>query len=262
MARLVAVAALCVPLLEIDAKTLKEDQLIRVHSFLDKNGDGSVTLVEMMDHADRLSAKAAHDDTAEIFAALDQDGDKKLSLDEFKADVTEKMDHMTKEEQAQMMKVEMMKFRAVDEDGDGFVSEEEVAHLFFPELHDGVMDIEIAEQMRVRDKDGDGKLSYLEFYKIPETDRDHHKTEGHLERTADFEELDADKNGFLSTEEMSHMESGRFHMLQTAGQIFKAADTSGDGSLSVTELVDSAAKLPAEAMGMLYDWSRQQKDEL
>jgi len=81
------------------------------------------------------------------------------------------------------------------------------------------------------DKDGDGRVSRAEA------------TNASAERSgAWFDKLDANKDGYVTQEEMKQArETRRGHMREKADEHFKAADANSDGQLSLDEV---QAKMP------------------
>lgn len=81
------------------------------------------------------------------------------------------------------------------------------------------------------DKDGDGRVSRAEA------------TSASAERSgAWFDKLDANKDGYVTQEEMKQArETRRGHMREKADEHFKAADANSDGQLSLDEV---QAKMP------------------
>lgn len=233
-------------------QSLSTEQLKTMHALLDHNQDGSATILEMMSQGKEFNHIVAIREVAEMWQDLDKDGDSKLSLEEFKhdADAQFERNHMEPEDLAQMLEVAEAKFRLVDVDGDGFVTQVEAPALLFPDTDEGVMDIEVREQMRLKDGDGDGRLSFAELYEIDAGHEDADKA--HIK--ADFATFDGDKDGYISLTELRFVESGRFYVLEAARAIFEAADTSGDGNLSLEELLENKAHIPTEAMNLLYEW--------
>jgi Ca2+-binding EF-hand superfamily protein len=86
------------------------------------------------------------------------------------------------------------------------------------------------DEMR-SDKDGDGRVSRAEA------------TSAGAERSGEwFDKLDANKDGYVTQEEMKQArETRRGHMREKAEEHFKAADANSDGQLSLDEV---QAKMP------------------
>merc|ERR1712079_362232 len=117
---------------------------------------------------------------------IDTSKDGKLHLDEHLADIRKQARGGAEEEKEleSKLKTEEMKFKAADTNGDGLLENEEVPYLFYPELHDGVLSVVVAETMRRRDVDKDGKLNQRELLEITQAEGD--EAEADEEEKADF----------------------------------------------------------------------------
>lgn len=106
------------------------------------------------------------------------------------------------------------------------------------------------EEVRERDKDKDGKLDFQEFFhglfdSLRNYDEEHNETD-----TSDavpakklFEELDKNKDGFLSAEELNSVigtlhPSERYYAKQQAEYVLSQADADKDGKLSLKEMIE------------------------
>jgi Ca2+-binding EF-hand superfamily protein len=98
------------------------------------------------------------------------------------------------------------------------------------------------------DKDGDGRVSRAEA------------TTAGAERSGQwFDKLDADKDGYVTQQEMKQArETRRGHMREKAAEHFKAADANSDGQLSLDEvqarmprLAERFSTLDADKNGLL-----------
>merc|ERR1711920_1210062 len=118
----------------------------------------------------------------------------------------------------QRKKIETQKFSAADVNGDGFLDSHELPALFYPETHDAVLRVTVAETLRQKDLNKDGKLTPREFWEADEADGD----EGELseEENSDFGKLDTDGDGTLNMQELSMWESGRFHTIEAMKKLF------------------------------------------
>ena len=201
---------------------------------------------------------------AQIFKALDKDGDGSISPAEFKGpvEIFEKIDAdgngLISEEEAGRGRLQRAImagtwavidkdaiFAEVDADGDGVATKEEFRAANFGEiiqraLADARTRMGLPERggpgqgaggmIQRLDKDGDGKISRDE---APERMAEH------------FDKLDKDGDGFITAEEMQAMqrrgrdggEGGR-----QAGGLLKRLDKDGDGKLSPDEVPEKMAE--------------------
>jgi len=238
-------------------ETLSRDQLRALHGLFDANKDGQVSLQEVSEFSQRAGLSIAQKDVTALMEEIDASKDGKLHLDEHIADIRKQAEGSDPEEEKHLehrLKIEEMKFKVADTNGDGLLDREEVPGLFYPEVHDGVLAIVVAETMRSKDTNGDGKLSQKEFWEITQAEGD--EAEISEEENADFSRLDLDHDGALNTEEMKAWESGRFHVEEAMKKMFEMADTNADMHLAADELVAASEQLGAsDAQYHLIEWA-------
>merc|ERR1719203_1129607 len=176
---------------------------------MDQNGDGKMNLQEVMLFAKLMGKAVASRDVVAIVEEIDTSKDGKISLEEHLNDIHNQADGGDEEEMKELeqrKKLETAKHQAADLNQDGVLDRDELPALFYPEIHEGVLSISVAETMRLKDLDGDGKLTPLEFWEVTESEGD----EGELseEEKQDFAKLDKDQNGALDLAELRDWESG------------------------------------------------------
>merc|ERR1712217_30246 len=134
----------------------------------------------------------------------------------------------------QRKKIETQKFSAADINGDGFLDATELPALFYPETHSAVLDVTVAETMRQKDLNKDGKLTPKEFWEADGADGD----EGELseEENADFAKLDIDGDGLLNQRELQEWESGKFHTAGAMKKLIEIVDKNNDIHFTTEEL--------------------------
>jgi len=234
---------------------ISAEELQVLHEKLDIDKDKLVTPGEMLLFYFRAADFMSKIDLS-FLTEIDHNKDGKLSLKEHLADLDETGNDEHKAQVEEWKRTETAKFQAADRDKDGVLAEDEIRGLFFPETHTDVLSVVVAEAMKEKDKDQDGKLSLLEFWMgVDElTDEDR----------ADFTLLDKDENGFIDSKELGAWESGQHYSERTINLIFKLADKDGDKQLTVDEFTAAAEKfVGTEAHYHLQEWMKvTDKEEL
>lgn len=241
-------------------ESLTEDQLRKVHAKLDGNGDGKVSYEEIIAFSKKTGKEIATKDaetgnSGSMLVELDVDKDGKVSLEEHLKDIHNQHDGGNELEMEELENIkghEAEKFKAADTNGDGHLDKDELPSLFFPEHHEGVMDVTVAQTMRKRDTNKDGKLSVLEFW--------HHdnSTEADLSKDekADFAKLDADSSGFVDPKELRAWESGSFHTEDIMTKLVELADKDTDKHITADEMAKAAGKIATcDAQHHLMEWA-------
>merc|ERR1719433_522056 len=98
---------------------------------------------------------------------------------------------------------ETQKFKAADTDKNGLLDQQELPGLFYPEIHDGVLEVTARATLARKDTDKDGFLTIQEFwedYRLAEGGSDGKGMSEELQR--DFRKLDRDASGSLDLEEL------------------------------------------------------------
>jgi len=137
------------------SKLTPSDQRALKHQFdkMDTDGDGVITLEELTNHLAKQSGdyEEAKRTAVHIIEQIDHDGDNKVSRKDWcNARLSTKLqdDEIIRDQ-----------FNRIDNNGDGFISQDELAKLFKGQLSDELIKQMIAEV----DKDDDGKIGYDEF---------------------------------------------------------------------------------------------------
>lgn len=154
------------------ASTFDEDELRDLRDqflIMDENGDGNITLDEMMRATKKMrtgdGGKAVFADNAEVMSmlhAIDADGDGRIDYMEFVA-ATMRLNQIQRGEQREGWKRRVKHvFDSWDKDGNGFIDRKEVASMFGLDENDANVDKLIAEA----DRNGDGLLDYREFLEL------------------------------------------------------------------------------------------------
>ncbi|XP_078176765.1 calcium-binding EF hand family protein [Carex rostrata] len=146
-------------------------------------------------------------------------------------------------------------FKAADMDGDGLLNLTEFNDFQHPadSANTKMIDWLCKEEIRERDKDKDGKLSFQEyhgglFYLIRNYDEftvdPNEDNYGDATAKKLFSQIDKDNDGFISAEELKPFinnlhPSERFYAKQQANYLLSMADTDKDGKLSLKEMVEN-----------------------
>lgn len=227
-----------------------------LHAKFDQNGDGKVSLSEVLDFARHMSKAIAGKDVSAILEEIDTDKDGKLSLQEHLNDLHQQADGGDEAEMKELESrkvVETAKFKAADVDKDQILSAHEVASLFYPETNPAVLEVVVQDTMKMKDKDGDGVLSAKEFWEFGEEDGEEQLSE---EEMQDFQKLDKDGNGVLNMEELRAWESGLFHTEAAMIKLIQIADKDGDMQATAEELENAREELAnSDAQYHLIEWA-------
>jgi len=222
---------------------------------VDADGDGAMSLQEMLEFSARLEAKM--DASQFSVSELDSSKDGKLSLDEVLQDNPDLNDFFGLQLQAQPQEAEMalrrLVFSSADQDADGLLSEGELDLFFSPSnLHKALSET----SLRKKDKDGNQRLTILEFFTEPGSEYIV-ESEEELSRQdiISFRELDRDSSDDLDVEELQVWESGHFATKAELQQLMAAADADQNGDVSVEEFVAAREQIDgSNAMFHLLEW--------
>lgn len=219
---------------EQDALTV--EQMRGIHSKIDKNGDGKFSLEEVMEYSGDIRKHIAKRDISAVLDEMDADKDGKLSLAELMKDMDqwgEGGGDDDKKEAEMRKELETAKFKAADGNGDALLDINELPALFYPETHQGTLDLVTKSTLRQKDLDGDGFLTPKEFW---EGDADGEDLAVSEEENLDFKKMDTNGDGKLDLEELKVWESGRFHTEEAMKKLIEIADTNNDMHVTVAEL--------------------------
>lgn len=216
----------------------------------DSNGDGRVSMDEMKSFSRATTKEMDVPIVAEQMKASDKDGDGKTSLEEHLLELFGE----SRGGEEPWRDLEVAKFQLADEDHDGMLNVEELAHIMYPQHHDGILGLITAHKMTDLDQNEDGKINLWEFdggdanatYKVPES------------QTKQFNGLDRNGDGELDLEEMKFWEASVIHVEEEFPELFKLADRNGDGHVTYAELEQVRKQMHIDAStshGVLLGWA-------
>jgi len=122
----------------------------------------------------------------------------------------------------------------------------------YPEHHDEVLHVQTHHELKDRDKDGDGMLTYDEFWETDSEDSKMLEQDGRIPVDADgpetdlikqqkeeFKMLDVDGSGKIDIEEYKKWQSGDFQITDAMKHLMVLADEDNDGYVTAAELDDA-----------------------
>lgn len=230
---------------------LSPGQLSGLHTRMDEDRDGRVSVAELTSFAhatQRAVAKSRHEG---VLGGFDKDGDGRMSLEEYMLDVKSWHDHLLEEDWQWEIRLRMeeKKFKAADENGDDHIEESELTGLLRPETNLKVLKETASEMLQLKDTDRNGKLSKSEFTGIvPEAEPDGHyvgwgEPNDHVNHTAEAPEEEEDEEEDPYPEDAAALVPGPDEAATEAEEKpveadFRLADRDGDGALTTEELFE------------------------
>jgi len=240
----------------IEQDALTSEQMRAMHAKIDKDKDGKISMAEITDFSQVMRKTIAKKDIHTVIDEMDGDKDGKLSLPELLKDM-EQWGEEGEEDKAAAAKrkeLETAKFHAADQDKNGLLDANELPSLFYPETHDGVLEMTAQATLKAKDTDGNGELTPKEFWEGDSVDGEDLAISD--EEQADFAKLDVDSSGTLNLQELKAWESGGFHTQEALKKLFELADQDSDMMVTADEL-DTARELIAgsDAQYHLMEWA-------
>jgi len=170
---------------------------------------------------------------------IDKDHDGKLTLDEIIGGMDEQSEVDPKEIENRKNK-EKARFALLDDNKDGYLSDDELLSWFYPRFHQGVLIANSESLMEQLDADKDGKLTVDEIFGTPSKSPPEHSESQilveHESRAILFKQLDDDGDGLLDVHEVAQAGSEEFFTHSAMLPMFELADSDQDGHLSVDEI--------------------------
>ena len=125
----------------------------------DPDGTGKIPTRELKVAIRALGFEPTREEIRKLTAAVDPDGQGKLSFEEFLDIMSSKMSEKDSKEEV------LKAFRLFDDDGTGKITFKNLKRVA-KELGENLTDEELQEMIDEADKDGDGEISQEEFLKI------------------------------------------------------------------------------------------------
>ena len=126
-------------------------------SLYDRDGNGSISLLELREVLRNLGEKVTDDEINQIIRMADQDGDGEIDYDEFVA-LRRKLKGDEKEDLRKA-------FDVFDQDGNGSISQVELK-IVLDKIGIEMSETELKRTMSEADTDGDGEISFTEFVDV------------------------------------------------------------------------------------------------
>lgn len=206
-------------------KIMSGDQMRILHTAMDSDKDGSVTLPEGSLFVRELCLEPMQLKTAPIVKIMDTNNDSYLSLEEFKEDLNHMptIDLDRKEDFVRH-------FASFDDDGDSLLSYPESLPLFT-----------FMFSFQKLDNNKDGVLTFEEFTQIAAEKLDGAPAKEIEKSKAQakeiFRDLDIDGDNRINAKEHFIYDSGIYGGLSAWNMFFELGDTDKDGGLSKEEIV-------------------------
>ncbi|KAG2256015.1 hypothetical protein Bca52824_075309 [Brassica carinata] len=141
---------------------LTKDQIIEfkeVFCLLDKDGDGRITVEELLTVIRWLDQNPTEQELHDIITEIDSDGNATIEFAEFLNLMTNKLQENDAEEELKEV------FTVFDKDQNGYISASELSHVMI-NLGEKLTDEEVEQMIKEADLDGDGQVNYDEFVKM------------------------------------------------------------------------------------------------
>ena len=136
----------------------KEAEYREAFALFDKNGDGTITVVELGTVMRNLGNNPTDSELQDMINEVDADGNGTLEFDEFCNLMARQMKETNQEYELKQ------RFKLFDKDGNGLIDREELRDVM-QQLGEKLSEEDIEEMIQDADKNGDGLIDYQEFVK-------------------------------------------------------------------------------------------------
>lgn len=228
------------------------DRLSKVFSLCD-DGDGRLSLNELLHFAERGRQSLALKDTQVAMEEMDLDSDGVVSFEEIHGGSDlEPIDEEDRKELEQRLLEDRRLFDAAGGAKEA-LTVSELRSLLYPETDKVVLRLVAESALKRKDLDKDGELSLQEFW---EGDVTAGGPDGHQEEEATFKLLDKDGSGRLSVVELMDWESGVHHTQVAFKELLRMCDDDLDGSIDLGELTAHHQQISnTDAAYHLLEWA-------
>jgi len=216
---------------------------------MDTNGDGTVDKREFVTALTALNVKGVFpSDLGFIYDQIDMNNDGTLSLVEFgmflegaKASKMQRLQELDPKIVEDMIKEIRGLFSSFDDNGDGFVTADEIYKSFLA-LGQKIALQDAKDMIATIDKDGDGRLNIDEFTQLmlPKMKEEMMKQEDNMEDFKNmFLDADIDRSGTLSIDEIYSVikKMGADVSMEEMVEMMTEIDVDRDGTLDIDEFV-------------------------
>jgi len=219
-----------------------------IENKVDSNNDGYVSHEELLNHTLHSLEELQDQELKEEHSNLDTDKDGTISWEEYaKSELNEDKDASDKDKSKFQVLVENDKkmFAAADKDGDGKLSFEELNAFRHPQTDEATKKVLIEKVLTDNDKNQDGVIDEEEFLaplNLEEQSQEDKEEILKSEKQRFTEELDADKSGTLSGDELlsiNGISDNKKRAKDETDHLIKSSDENEDGHLTVAEIINN-----------------------
>lgn len=229
-------------------------QLTGLHAKLDTDGDGVVSVHELMVFELDMHRRSYVNHSMAMASRIDTSHDGTVSLVEALSDMG--FESGAKSEDSQREE-ETQKFMMADTNGDGVLEMTELPAFFYPSMHEGVLNVVVNSSMHEKDTNSDGRLTPGEFWGLDSSLANmSHGSNAFLDYELDtFAKLDKDNDGTIDMHELREWDSGKFEAEADARELVKLADKNNDSVVDSQELAQASHNIAKSRMSMdISEW--------